>query len=95
MRKYYSRFRILLMTFTLGLASVFAFNGSLKFSDEILVNLPETESGDVVIVFPKCRFEMPFSGGSGPDWTPPKNWTPPKKYIPLERLTKCVENSSY
>jgi len=82
MRKFYLRFRILLMTFTLSLANVFIFNGSLKFSDEIPVNLPKTEFGDVMIVFPRCRFEMPGGGGGGRI-----HWNP--------KLTKCVENSSH
>ena len=38
----------MLMTFALGLASVFMLNGSLKFSDEVYVNLPRTESGSVL-----------------------------------------------
>lgn len=55
MNKYYFRFRIMLMTFTLGLASVFVFNGSLKFSDEIPVNLPKVkfESSTMIFCLPK------------------------------------------
>lgn len=66
------------MTFALGLASVFMSNGSLQFSDEISVQLPKTESEseNVLIVFPLCRSEMPHSGGSGPSWTPPPGWIP-------------------
>lgn len=76
MKRFYSQSRIMLMTFALGLAIVFMSNGSLQFSDEILVNLPKTESENVLIVFPLCRSERPLGGGSGPDWTPPPGWVP-------------------
>ncbi len=62
MKRYYSKFRIMLMTFALGLASVFIFNGSLNFSDEIYVNLPKTEYGEVIVIFPKNKNEMPNYG---------------------------------
>ena len=65
MKRIYSKFRICLMTFALGLASVFILNGSLQFSDEVPVNLPKTESGDVQIVFPRYENEMPYGGGAG------------------------------
>jgi len=70
----------MLMTFAFGLASVFVFSGSLQLSDEMPVTLPKTESGEIIVVFPRCRTEAPRGGGSGPDWTPPKNWIPPKPY---------------
>ncbi|CAN5332653.1 hypothetical protein BH20ACI1_BH20ACI1_14090 [soil metagenome] len=73
MKRYYSKFRIMLMTFALGLASVFMLNGSLQFSDEVLINLPETKSENVLIVFPLCRSEMPYAVG-GHDWMPPPDW---------------------
>ncbi len=78
MKRFYSQSRIMLMTFALGLAIVFMSNGSLQFSDEILVNLPQTESEseNVLIVFPLCRSERPLGGGSGPSWTPPPGWIP-------------------
>jgi hypothetical protein len=41
------------MTFALGLASVFMFNGSLQFSDEIPVNLPKVQSKSVLEVITK------------------------------------------
>ncbi len=47
------------MTFALGLASVFIFNGSLKYSDEIPADLPKTQSESSVIVFPRHLEEMP------------------------------------
>ena len=49
----------MLMTFTLGLASIFAFHGTLKLSDEVEVNLPKTATGEVIVVLPKCKFEIP------------------------------------
>ena len=39
------------MTFAIGLASVFVFNGSLKFSDEISVDLPKVQFESSLIVF--------------------------------------------
>ncbi len=53
MKRFYSRFRIMLMTFALGLASVFVFNGSLKYSDEVSVNLPQAESSSVFEIITK------------------------------------------
>ncbi len=52
MKRFYSRFRILLMTFAFGLASVFVFNGSLKLADEVPVGLPSVQSESPIIVFP-------------------------------------------
>lgn len=65
MKRFYSKFRIALMTFALGLASVFIMNGSLQFSDEVLVNLPETESGEILIVYPKYAEETPMGKNRG------------------------------
>jgi len=52
------------MTFTLGLGSVLMINDSLKFSDEISVNLPETQFDSQIIVF----YGNPPPGGSGCDF---------------------------
>ncbi len=41
------------MTFALGLASVFVFNGTLQFSDEIPVNLPQVQSSGVFEIITK------------------------------------------
>jgi hypothetical protein len=41
----------MLMTFTLGLAVVFVFNGTLKSSDEIKVNLPKVQCDSPTIIF--------------------------------------------
>lgn len=43
----------MLITFTLGLASVFVLNGSLNYSDEISVNLPKVESSSVFEIITK------------------------------------------
>lgn len=72
MKRFYSRFRIMLMTFAFGLASVFVSNGSLSSSNEVPVILPKTDSGDVIVVFPRCLYEMPFGGGSGGGSTKPE-----------------------
>ena len=78
----------MIMTFTLGLASVFVTTGSLQQPHETFVNLPTTESGEVILVFTKCRFEMPYAGGSGPHY--PDDWLPPKKVG--EKAARCLEN---
>lgn len=98
--KLYKRFRIILLTFALGLASVFVFNGSLKTSIEIYVDVPKTETGEVIVVFPKCRFQMPFSGGSGLALTritdsEGRPLTEKIIYKEPERLTKCVGNQNF
>jgi hypothetical protein len=41
------------MTFALGLASVWFINGSRYGLIDVPVNLPQTKSGEVIIVFPK------------------------------------------
>ena len=51
------------MTFALGLASVFMFEGSL-YSDEIYVDLPEVKSDSVIFVIPKKEICIPYVGGS-------------------------------
>ena len=57
MKTYYSKFRIMLITFAFGLASVFMLNGSLRSSDEMPVNLPKVRSGikeaDKILEFTK------------------------------------------
>lgn len=65
MKKFYLRFRILLITFTVGLASVFMMNGSLQTSDEIFVNLPQIESDSPIVVYPEYERFMRHVGGSG------------------------------
>ena len=64
MKRFYSQFRISLITFAFGLASVFVFDGSLKLADEVLVDLPSVQSESPIIVFPRYTKEMPWSGGS-------------------------------
>lgn len=53
MKRFYFQFRILLMTFAFGLASIFLLNGSLKYSDEISVNLPQVKSSSVFEIITK------------------------------------------
>ena len=59
MKRFYLRFRIMLMTFALGLASVFVFGGSLKYSDEIYVDLPKLQTEKIIIVSPAYDVETP------------------------------------
>ena len=63
MKRFYLKVRIGLMTFALGLASVFVINGSLQFLDEVTVNLPETESGEVIVIHSKYPDEVWWGGG--------------------------------
>jgi hypothetical protein len=63
MKRFYLRFRITLMTFALGLASVFVFSGTLQNSDETPVDLPKTETAKTLVVFPKYEGEIPYPKG--------------------------------
>lgn len=62
MKRFYFPFRIMLMTFALGLASVFVFNGSLEYSNEVTVNLPKVNFEPQIIIFslPKVQSESPI-----------------------------------
>ncbi len=51
MKRFYYQFRIMLMTFALGLASVFVFTGSLKYSNEVGVDLPKVDFKPQTIIF--------------------------------------------
>ena len=53
MKRFYSKFRIGLMTFALGLASVFVFKGTVQLSDEIPVDLPQVQSSEVFEIITK------------------------------------------
>jgi len=64
MKKVYWRFRILLMTLALGLASVGFFNLLIECFDEISVDLPVVEASSPIVVFPRKFKEMPYAGGS-------------------------------
>jgi len=85
MKRFYLKFRIMLITFTFGLASVFVSNGSLKFSDEVAVDLPKTQSDSVIFITPKKYICMPFGGGS--------HATPSNEFIEEWRLN-CLENKA-
>jgi len=65
----YQQIRIALLTFALGLASVWLINGSRYGLIEVPVNLPQTKSGEVIVVFPRYSSEIPHdvgaSGGGG------------------------------
>ncbi len=62
----YSRFRIALLTFILGIVSVPFFKTEYEKSTEIQVDLPKVESGSPIIVdiYPTERFPMHYGGGS-------------------------------
>lgn len=69
MKRFYSKFRIGLITFAFGLASVFMLSGSLQSSDEIPVNLPKSVSDEIIVVFSRYSKEMSETcscgGGNG------------------------------
>jgi hypothetical protein len=67
MKRFYSKFRIGLITFAFGLASVFTINGSLQFSDEIPVNLPKTESSSIFEIITRENWKgfIPVGQGCG------------------------------
>ena len=99
MKNIYSRFRIMVMTFALGLAGVFTFNGSLKFSNDVYVNIPKTEIGDVIVVFPRCRFQMPSEGFIGEaivrlESREGEQRIEKKFYKEPARLTECINNQN-
>ena len=62
MKRFYSRFRISLLTFALGLACVPFSNNIYDRLTEIQVNLPQTESSQVIDVFipPKRKLKRHF-----------------------------------
>ena len=62
----YSRIRIGIYTFALGLAAVWMYNGFLIGSEYVHVDLPRAESAEVLQVFPKKPFAGMAWGGSGP-----------------------------
>lgn len=67
---FYSKFRIGLMTFALGLASVFMMNGSIQISDDIPVMLPKIQTESPIIVFPRHwneKLNGSYWGGGGAD----------------------------
>jgi hypothetical protein len=64
MKKFYSRCRIFLLTFAVGLACVPFFNDIYKRQTEIPVNLPQIQSEAPLYIIPKYQNEMPW-GGSG------------------------------
>jgi hypothetical protein len=57
MKRFYSKFKILLMTFVFGLASVFVWNGSLTKENKIFVQLPQTESDSVFYINTKRNWQ--------------------------------------
>jgi hypothetical protein len=59
----------MLMTFALGLASVFVFNDSLQYSDEVLVNLPQVKSISVFEIITKENWKGFRPIGQGCDGT--------------------------
>ncbi len=62
MKRFYLKFRIGLMTFAFGLASVFMINGSLQVSDEVYVDLPKVhyEPSTIFFSLPENQSEIPI-----------------------------------
>ncbi len=53
MKRFYSKFRISLMTFALGLASFWMFDGFSNGLVEVPVNLPKVQTDSVIFIIPK------------------------------------------
>lgn len=75
------------MTFAVGLASVFVLNGSLKYSNEIFVELPKTQSDSIIFITPKKR--ICFFGGAG------SHWLPSQEYIDEWKANCLREGTEY
>jgi hypothetical protein len=55
----------MLMTFAFGLASVFMLSGSLKNEDEIVINLPQNESAEIIEIITKRNWRGFEATGHG------------------------------
>lgn len=62
MKRFYFRFRILLLTLALGLSSVNFVNWLNDYWSEVSVDLPKVESKSPIIVLPREKAEMPYGG---------------------------------
>ncbi|HEV8593452.1 MAG TPA: hypothetical protein VGQ55_15210 [Pyrinomonadaceae bacterium] len=66
MKLLYSRFRISLFTFALGLAAVYMWNGLSIGMSEVPVDLPKIESNDeIMVVFPTSASDIGVPGHYG------------------------------
>lgn len=63
--KQYQKLRIMLITFALGLASVFMFDRLSETPDEIKVNLPRIETESAIILYPIKKEFIEIRGGGG------------------------------
>src|SRR5688572_3055471 len=63
MKRFYSQFRILILTLALGLAGVWMWNGWTS-ADFVTVDLPKTQSADVIEVFGAEKRWLELSEGS-------------------------------
>ncbi len=62
MRNKYYKVRIMLLTFTFGLASVWFVNDFSSDLSTVEVELPKATSGKLIVVFPRYTSEIPFDG---------------------------------
>ena len=63
MKRFYSQFRVMLLTFAFGLASVWMIDGLSKGLLEVPTNLPKVKTDNVIVVFPRYTKEMRQAGG--------------------------------
>ena len=85
LNRFYIKFCFFLFAFAFGLSGVWLLNGLRVGLLGTWVKLPQTASGEMILVYPKCRYEIPKSGGSGPE---PKGGIKPVR-VPL---IKCIED---
>jgi hypothetical protein len=65
MKRFYTKFRVALVTFTLGFASVYFFDWFDNYCNEPRVDLPQVQSETPIIVFPREK-KLIWGGGGSP-----------------------------
>ncbi len=81
----FSRFRILLLTFTLGLTAVNGYTTLSEQSEEISVDVPKVES-DTPIIIRICPDETPINGQKSKGY-----WENGYIYFSKEKAINCSQ----
>jgi len=66
MKRFYSQFRVMLLTFAFGLACFYFFDGIINGLIEPIVVLPKVKSEEIIVVYPKYKCEIPHDGAGHP-----------------------------